>query len=94
MNPDDQTLEEHKQQMLQFRQTMKEQHGEEFDTMLNSYKETLQTILNQMPGMTAVELADQMVDQLDADTALDDDERELWKGLIVIAALEMDNLID
>lgn len=77
-------------QMLQFRESIKSQMSpEEWETTMAFHKGSIQGILEQVPGINSVLAAEFIVDRLDADKALDDDSREMWKALVVVAAFEM-----
>ena len=77
-------------QMLEFRETVKSQMSpEEYEQNMQVYKATIQVILDQVPAMSPLDAGEFIVDQLDSDLSLNDDQREIWKALVVIAAFEM-----
>lgn len=77
-------------QMLQFRELIKSQmSAEEWEQNMGVHKASVKTIMDQRPGISPVGAGEIIVDMLDADTTLDDDQREVWKALVVVASFEM-----
>lgn len=61
----------------------------EYQQMMTEYKSVVLTKMLNTPGASAVDAADQLIDQLEANTEIDDEQRELTKALIVLAAFDM-----
>lgn len=78
-------------QMLQFREVIKSQMTpEEYALNMEKHKASIQEVINMtIPKCTPVKAAEWIVDRLDADWELDEDQREMWKAIIVVAAFEM-----
>lgn len=77
-------------QMLQFREQIKSQMTPElWEQNMTVHKNSIRTVMKQAPGCSPVAAGEVVIDMLDADKSLDDDQREIWKALVVIAAFEM-----
>ena len=77
-------------QMLQFREQLKGQMTPElYEQNMTTHKATVRVVMDNVPGLSPIEVATRIVDLLDNDRQLDDDQREMWKALVVVAAFEM-----
>lgn len=81
---------EETRQMLEVREMIKSQlTPEAYDEAMRTYKASLKSLMDKIPGSCPLDVADFIVGELDADTTLDENDRETWKAVIVIAAFEM-----
>ena len=81
---------EETRQMLEFRETYKSRMTpEEWEQNMQVHKHHLQWVINLVPGTDPIDAAEAIVSTLDADAALEDGQREIWKAMVVIAAFEM-----
>jgi hypothetical protein len=76
--------------MLQFREQLKSQMTPElYEQNMNVHKASIRMMMGMNPGIQPIDAADKIVASMDADTKMDDDQREMWKALVVVAAFEM-----
>lgn len=77
-------------QMLRVREMVKASMTPElYEQNMNTHKASLQQVMDQAPTLSPIEAAEIVFDLLEADTSVDDDEREMWKAQVLIAAFEM-----
>jgi hypothetical protein len=77
-------------QMLQFRESIKSQMSPElYEQNMAVHKASIQKVLDAVPGSTPMQAAEVILDLLDKDASLQEDEREMWKAVAVVAAFEM-----
>ena len=76
--------------MLDFRQQLRDKIGQqEYETQLEPYKANILRQHQDFPLLDVIDVADKIVDALDAKPGVDDDLKELAKALYVLAAVEL-----
>ena len=77
-------------QMLQVREQVKASMTPElWQQNMTQHKASIQQVIDQAPGLSPILAADVIFNLLEADQSIDDDQREMWKALVLIAAFEM-----
>ncbi len=81
---------EETRQMLEFREQVKSQMTPDlWEQNMAIHKKSLQTAIDALKLKSPFEAADIITYRLDRDPAIDEDQREVWKALVLIAAFEM-----
>ena len=77
-------------QMLQVREMVKANMTPElYELNMSEHKASIRAVIAHAPRLSPIEAAEVIFNMMEADTSVDEDQREMWKALVLIAAFEM-----